>query len=151
MTRKAGMYHYTECGLPSVWLVNGFKRHQTPYGEAMIIENVDDLHRAIGMYLVRWKAHLTGAEFRYLRKELGLSQSRLASTYFGNDAQSIALWEKRSRVPKWADRFLRAIYREHKEGNAQIQELVARLNDLDRHEHERQLFKETSAGWTAAA
>lgn len=145
------MYHYTECGLPNVWLVNGFMPHATPYGEAMIIENVDGLHRAIGLYLVNRKPHLTGAEFRYLRKELGLSQSRLATTYFGNDAQSVALWEKRSRVPKWADRFLRAMYREHAEGNAQIQELVTRLNELDRREHERQVFEDTAEGWRAAA
>lgn len=144
------MYHYTECGLPNVWLVNGFTPHPTPYGEAMVIEDADGLHRAIGMGLVHRKPHLTGCEFRFLRKELDLSQNALAG-YFGNDAQSVALWEKRGRVPKWADRFLRAIYREHMEGNAHIREIVARLNDLDRQDHERQVFEETPEGWRAAA
>lgn len=144
------MYHYTECGLPNVWLVNGFTPRPTPYGEGMEIENVEGLHRAIGTRLVHQKPYLTGCEFRFLRKELDLSQSALAG-YFGNDAQSVALWEKRGRVPKWADRFLRAIYREHMEGNAHIREIVARLNDLDRQEHERQLFEETPEGWRAAA
>ncbi|WP_201779592.1 helix-turn-helix domain-containing protein [Azospirillum thiophilum] len=88
------MYHYTECGLPNVWLANGVKPHATPYGEAMVIENVEGLHRAIGMQLVHRKPYLTGCEFRFLRKELDLSQNALAG-YFGNDAQSVALWEKR--------------------------------------------------------
>ena len=70
---------------------------------------------------------------------------------FGNDAQSVAGWEKRGRVPKWADRFLRAIYREHTEGNAHIRDIVARLNDMDQQEQERQVFEETPEGWRAAA
>lgn len=144
------MYHYTECGLPSVWLANGFTHHDTPYGGATAIENVEGLHRTIGMYLVHRKVYLTGCEFRFLRKELDLSQNALAR-YFGNDAQSVAGWEKRGRVPKWADRFLRAIYREHTEGNAHIRDIVARLNDMDQQEQERQVFEETPEGWRAAA
>lgn len=144
------MYHYTKSGLRNVWLVNGFTPHATPYGEAMVIEDVVGLHHAIGMYLVHRKPYLTGCEFRFLRKELDLSQNALAN-YFGNNAQSVALWEKRGRVPKWADRFLRAIYHEHMEGNANIREIVARLNDMDRRESERQLFEDTSEGWRPAA
>ncbi len=145
------MYHYTECGLPNVWLVNGYRPHETPYGEAMVVEHVEGLHRTIAMALVNRKPHLSGAEFRFLRKELDLSQARLAAHYFGNDAQSVAMWEKRGRVPKWADRFLRALYREHAEGNAHIHEIVDRLNDLDQQDYERQLFEETASGWMAAA
>lgn len=144
------MYHYTESGLPHVWLANGFASHDTPYGAAVVVENVEGLHRAIGLDLVHRKPHLSGSEFRFLRKELDLSQSALAA-YFGNDAQSVALWEKRGRVPKWADRFIRAIYRECMEGNAHIRELVSRLNDLDRQTTERQVFEETPDGWRAAA
>jgi DNA-binding transcriptional regulator YiaG len=144
------MYHYDECGLPNVWLMNGFRAEATPYGEVMIIEDVTGLHRAIGARLVHGKPALTGGEFRFLRKELDLSQNALAG-YFGNDAQSVALWEKRGRVPTWADRFLRAIYREHMEGNAHIREIVNRLNDLDRRHYERQVFEDTPEGWKAAA
>jgi len=144
------MYHYTECGLPNVWLLNGFKKHDTPYGEAIEIENVEGLHRAIGLRLVHREPHLTGTAFRYLRKELDLSQSALAR-YFGNDAQSVALWEKHGRVPKWADRFLRAIYRETMEGNARIREIVGRLNDMDQQEAGRVSFEDTPEGWREAA
>lgn len=144
------MHHYTECGLPDVWLMNGFTPHETPYGDVMAVENVEGLHRAIGMQLIHRTPHLSGAEFRFLRKELDLSQNALAG-YFGNDAQSVALWEKRGRVPKWADRFVRAIYRESTEGNAQHRELIARLNDMDRQARGRQVFEDTPKGWRAAA
>jgi putative transcriptional regulator len=144
------LYRYTECGLPSVWLVNGYRPHQTPYGEAVIVENVAGLHRAIAMNLIAHRARLTGGEFRFLRKELDLSQARLAA-YFGNDAQSIAIWEKRGRVPKWADRLLRALYREYAEGNAHIRETVERLTDADREKSERRVFEDTGAGWIAKA
>jgi DNA-binding transcriptional regulator YiaG len=147
---KRKMHHYTECGLPGVWLVNGFRPHRTPYGDAVIIDNVAGLNRAIGRDLIARKPHLSGAEFRFLRKELNLSQARLA-VYFGNDPQSVALWEKESRVPKWADRFLRALYREHTEGNAHIQEIIDRLADMDEPELDRRLFEERNGGWVLQA
>lgn len=145
------MYHYTECGLPNVWLVDGFKRHDTPYGEAVEVEDVAGLHRAIGLWLITRKPHLTGSEFRFLRKELDMSQSALAAV-FGNDAQSVALWEKRSRgAPKMADRFLRALYRETVDGKAQILEMVKWLNDMDGHEADRLEFTDSPNGWRSAA
>lgn len=41
------------------------------------------------MKLVKERAQLTGAEFRFLRKELGLSQAKLAH-WWGYEAQSVA-------------------------------------------------------------
>jgi len=75
-----------------------------------------------------------------------LSQARLAS-YFGYDAQSVAIWEKTGKVPKWADRFLRALYQEATEGNAHIQEIIDRLNDMDQQEFARQEFEECDGAW----
>lgn len=144
------MLHYTSCGLQNVWLLNGYKREKTSYGPAVAIEDSDGLHRAIALLLVNRKPRLSGAEFRFLRKELDMSQSRLAHV-LGNDAQSVALWEKRGRVPKWADRFLRALYREHAQGNAKIIEMVDRLNDMDRSELQKMRFEETSKGWQSKA
>lgn len=59
--------HYTQCGLPDVWLLNGFCRRETPYGDAVSVENINGLHRAIALYLVKKKAELTGSELRFLR------------------------------------------------------------------------------------
>jgi len=144
------MYHYTECGLPNIWLANGYRTIETAFGKAAQIAHVDSLHRAISLSLVRSKPRLTGSEFRFLRTELDLSQARLAS-YFGYDAQSVALWEKKGKVPKWADRFLRALYREVAEGNAHLQEIIDRLNDLDQQAFARQEFEERDGAWVAHA
>jgi DNA-binding transcriptional regulator YiaG len=81
LAQEAGMYHYTECGLPNIWLANGYRAIETPFWKAAQIAHVDSLRRAISPSLARSKPHLTGSEFRFLRTELDLSQARLAS-YF---------------------------------------------------------------------
>lgn len=144
------MYHYTECGLNNVWLVNGFKDHETPYGKGVAIEDADGLHRVIALGLVNHKPRLSGGEFRFLRKELDLSQAALARV-LGNDEQSVARWEKSGRVPKMGERFLRALYREHAEGNARIREIVDRLNDMDQKAQKKMILEETERGWQARA
>ena len=144
------MYHYTECGLNNVWLVNGFKDHETPYGKGVAIQDADGLHRVIALGLVHHKPRLSGGEFRFLRKELDLSQAGLARV-LGNDEQSVARWEKSGRVPKMAERFLRALYREHAEGNAKIREIVDRLNEMDQKSQHKMILEETEQGWKAKA
>ena len=144
------MYQYTDCGLDNVWLINGYKAWGTPYGEATAVESADQLHRAIALFLVNRKPRLSGGEFRFIRRELYLSQAELAQI-LGNDAQSVARWEKSGRIPRMAERFLRALYREHAEGNAGIRELVARLSDERREGKERLVFEDTEIGWQARA
>src|SRR4051812_470100 len=75
--RRFDMYHYTECGLQKVWLENGYTVTQTPYGKGVSIRNVSGLHRLIGRALSQ-RPGLTGAELRFLRKEMELSQGALA-------------------------------------------------------------------------
>lgn len=144
------MYHYTECGLNNVWLMNGYREYDTPFGKAVAIENAEGLHRTISLQLVNHKPRLSGGEFRFIRKELGLSQKALAGV-LGNDAQSIARWEKSGRVPRMAERFLRALYRERDQGNAQIGELIQRINQLDRTAQKKMLFEDTGQGWESKA
>lgn len=144
------MYHYTTCGLRNVWLANGYDERKTPYGKGVAIGDLEGLHRAIGRWLVANKPRLSGAEFRFLRKELGLSQSALAQM-LGNDEQSVSLWERRGNAPVWADRFLRALYREAIEGSAQIRAMVDRLVELEQDEHERLTFQRARSGWKAKA
>lgn len=143
------MYHYTEIGLQNVWLANGYNVKKTAYGNAVSIENADGLHLAIGRALAR-KSHLTGAEFRFLRKELDLSQSRVAGL-LGTTEQTVALWEKRGKIPKTADRVFRAIYLETIDGNVKLRELIERVADLDRKVDEKLVFQDTDNGWLEAA
>lgn len=145
------MFHYTSCGLRDVWLANGYHAIKTPYGEAVSIEDLEGLHKALGHLLVTYRPKLTGAEFRFLRKELDMSQHRLAEL-LGNSEQSVALWEKKGHVPKWADRFIRLIYIEYTEGNAPIVKLVDGLNQLDQPQtHARLTLEDTEQGWRPQA
>lgn len=132
------MYHYVECGLPNVWLRNGFVVKETAYGEAVAINDVDGLQRAIGLMLAGQDTQLTGAEFRFLRKELELSQESLAGI-FDKSSQAVALWEKNDKVPMMADRLIRGLYLEATTGNAKLMESINHINRLDREIHELSL------------
>ena len=104
------MHHY-ECGLPNVYLRNGYRVIDTPYGRGVAIENVEGLHRAIAATLVRERVHLTGPEVRFVRKFLELTQGQLAAL-LGVEEQSVRRWERLPRVPKPADRAVRLLFLE---------------------------------------
>jgi DNA-binding transcriptional regulator YiaG len=144
------MYHYTDGGLRHVWLVNGYRRHRTAYGPGVSIDALKALHRAIGLWIVQKPKPLTGAELRFLRQELDLSQKRLAEIV-GETAPTVALWERRGRIPKLADRTLRALYRETVEGNARLRDIVRRRTEKDVKEHERATRREARLHGTARA
>lgn len=147
------MYHYTGCGLNNVWLVNGYKRTKTPYGEGVSIENIHGLHRSIAMQLIRSRARLSGPEFRFLRIQLDTAQSALGAIWGVTD-QTIALWEKgKLRVPKWADRYIRFLVQEHITGrNAKVTALLKHLNSLEMVDEEsRWTFEDTDDGWRIKA
>ncbi|HEX9782635.1 MAG TPA: helix-turn-helix domain-containing protein [Opitutaceae bacterium] len=146
------MLKYKESGLRNVWLQNGYTVKNTPYGKAVAIQDVEGLNHLLAKMIAQ-KPRLTGAEFRFLRKELDLSQAALARM-FGCDAQTIALWEKNKvRLPRLADRMLRLIYREHAEGNVKIREIIEREHDMDKKDHDpgKIVLVETDKGWRAKA
>lgn len=143
------MYHYTECGLQNVWLRNGFVKHKTSYGRGVAIQDVHGLHKVIGQALAN-RPRLTGAELRFLRKEMGLSQVALAELV-GTSEQNISLWERRGRMPKLADRMVKLIYIEHSGGNVKVREMIERLNDLDQKTAEKLRFEEFHGDWKEAA
>jgi putative transcriptional regulator len=82
------MYHYRECGLPNVYLVNGYREIETPYGRGVSIEDVEGLHMAIAHALVEEQPSLTGPEVRFIRKLLELTQTQLAAL-LGVEDQSV--------------------------------------------------------------
>lgn len=147
--KKGSMYHYTESGLNNVWLLSGFAIQNTPYGKGVSIENMEGLHRAIATLLVRDKPRWSGGEFRFIRKELDMSQKSLADI-FGKDVQTIARWEKSGRVPKMADRFMRTIFRDHSKGEENIVSLVQRLNELDQKRYQKITLDKRGSNWSPA-
>jgi putative transcriptional regulator len=127
-------YHYTESGLDNVWLESGFTIENHPnYGELVSIKDPRGLHETIGRWITGQPRTLTGAEFRFLRNELDMSQKTLGRV-LGVTEQAIAKWEKsRDRaVPnKSAERLLRLAYINYLDGKPEFSAVIDRITQLD--------------------
>jgi DNA-binding transcriptional regulator YiaG len=86
-------YHYVASGLPNVFLLNGVVEANTSYGPMVTIEDINGLHHAIGLYIIENPEQMTGAEFRFLRKQLELTQVQLGN-YLRVSDQTVANYEK---------------------------------------------------------
>lgn len=143
--------HYTQCGLDDVYLLNGFLRRQTPYGEGVAVEKAEELHEAIAHSLCVDRPFLNGKEFKFLRKQMNLTQAELAQQ-FGSDVQAVARWEKgRARIQGAADRLIRVVYLASRDMDVTASELLEAVAQLDESADERQVFEETPEGWKTAA
>ena len=141
------MYHYTDGGLRNVWLSNGYTKQKTPFGEGVAIRDIDGLTRAICTMLTKRAGVLTGAELRYLRTAgMMLSQPALGKL-MGADGQSVARWEKTSRVPRWADKLARLLYVAHAEGSIPIRRAVERIQTVERLTNQRIVVEELDGRW----
>jgi putative transcriptional regulator len=146
------MYHYLGCGLPDVYLSNGYDLVETPYGKGVTIHDLEGLHDAIGTIIVTNPGGITNHEFKFLRIELGLSQSTLAGL-LGCDEQTIARWEKGKtrEINGAAERILKRVYQEKKAGNAKIAPLMQQLEKWDSTPKQIQkiVAKERGKNWRA--
>jgi DNA-binding transcriptional regulator YiaG len=144
-------YHYTLCGLDDVFLVSGYELTKTPYGDGVVIHNMDDLHRAIAEHLAASKKALTPKEMRFLRHEMDLTQADLGNLLRVSD-QTVARWEKGEfDIPGPADMIVRLLYLERAGARVAVRELAEELRELDDTPAERQVFEETDEGWKLAA
>src|SRR5262249_58672346 len=125
-------YHYTESGLDNVYLIDGYTVHKTPYGKGVSIQNTEGLHRAIGKWLIAQPRPLNGAELRFIRTEMELTQRALAGI-IGAEEQTLRLWEKNRDkfMPATAERLLRALYSEALGNNVHIKRMLEKLAALD--------------------
>lgn len=141
-------YHYTESGLDYVYLVNGYQIHETPYGKGVSIQDTDGLHKLIARLVVSTPKALTGAELRFLRVEMDLSQRNLAAI-IGTEEQNVFRWEKsrKKEIPGPADRLLRGLYSEYAGGDGSIRRMCERLSDLDQIESPVLKVVDTEHGW----
>lgn len=141
------MYHYTLSGLDNVWLANGYTFKQTPYGEAVAIENADELDSIISIGLIQQQDALTAAEFRFLRQQMGMSQSDIGA-FIGVDYQTVARWEKQeSSLPKHADSLIRLLYSGHHAKDISVTSLIKTLNAIDKAKNSRIILKKTADTW----
>lgn len=142
------MYHYKECGLPNVWLENGYKVKQTPYGEAVSVVDADGLQRVLAKNLASKNGRLTGRELWFIRSVLCLSQKNMARL-LGTTEQSLSLWERQGRMPKASEAIARVLAMEHVGGNPNIAELIDRINTVDRMVNQRLVAKERRQSWSS--
>ena len=145
------LFHYRDCGLPNVWL-SGVEAHDTPYGRATAIQGVEKLHRAIGLLIAETNRQMTGAEVRFLRTELDLSQRALAGLL---DVQENTLrrWELgETKIPGPAQRALAGFYVESVDDGGSLRDLMLKLADTDRQLSQLMLrFELHGDDWTPQA
>ena len=86
-------YRYTESGLDTV-IIEGVDLLADDAGdECVTIPNINGLHRAIALGIVTKRSGLTGPELRFLRTEMGLTQSELAALVH-REPLAVSRWER---------------------------------------------------------
>ena len=145
-------YHYTDCGLDYIYLLNGFDEMETPYGRGSAIENVDGLHAAIALDIIMSPHAIRGQEVRFLRAMLNVSQAGLGDIV-GKSRATVARWEgsPRDPIPGEADRLIRLFYALKMAGHKVADRIVELLTQIDELEHSMALFEDTDEGWVARA
>ncbi|MET0935153.1 MAG: helix-turn-helix domain-containing protein, partial [Luteibacter sp.] len=95
---------------------------------------------------------LSGAEIRFLRFHMELSQASLADL-IGITAQTLALWEKgKGTITGPSDKLIRLIVKGHASGQTTIRRAIDGLNRLDAKRHSSRLvLRESGNKWTAVA
>ena len=144
------LFHYVACGLPNVWLENGYEVQEAPHGKTFKIHKLEELHDAIGRAVAEQDELLTGDEIRFLRTELSMSRKALGSS-LGYSPETIKKWESgENTIPKSADILLRALYREYHNENGAVRMLVEAVNHLEKAASQKQemKFKEDAGAWT---
>jgi putative transcriptional regulator len=111
--RLAEPFLYSACGLNYIFLLNGVTIEDTSYGPMVNIENLNGLHHAIGLHIIEKSEPMVGAEFRFLRKQMELTQAELACLMRVSE-QTIANYEKGKTADLGpADPFMRLAYLLH--------------------------------------
>ena len=144
------LYHYTESGLDYVYLVNGFVTRDTPRGQVVSFTNLDDLHRAIGHFIVTERRRLSAPEIRFLRHEIDLSQAALAHL-LGVTERTVARWESGAINPSLsAEAAVRLLYQERAEGHADVSHALHLMTESEGRKNRRLELAEAD-GWAEAA
>jgi DNA-binding transcriptional regulator YiaG len=127
-------YHYKECGLDNIYLMNGFEIEEVDGEEYVSIKAVDKLWKAIGLNLVTSKKILSPKEIRFLRGQMEKTQAEVASLLRVDD-QTVARWEKgKVRLSGTADIAFRLLFLgskvAHPEGGKLLSRWVETLRQM---------------------
>lgn len=145
------MYHYTECGLDNVFLINGFYIESTPYGKSVRFDDPEGLDRLIANQVARKVGKLSGKEIRYIRNYMDMSQVVLADFMAKKDAQPIANWEKESTIIPDTENFLLLhIFRQYLGDRSAYVDMVDELNSRERTTNHEIRLEEQGRKWVCA-
>lgn len=147
MPANSNLYQYKACGLDNVWLVNGFTREMTPYGQSVRLEDEQGLLKALARSIATDKQSMDRKELLFLRKSLGLSQLNLAQL-LGCSDQTVARWEKgKTEIDPAAERLIRLIVLEWLGDGREIKDALKKLAEQDERLHGRRLLHHDQIGW----
>ena len=110
------LYHYRESGLDNVYL-RDIATYRCACGERLVqIPAVERVHDAIAAELLAKPSLLTGSEFRFLRKWVGLTAPELASALGIKTRITISRWENdKAPLTAAADHAMRLLVMRMKE------------------------------------
>lgn len=124
-------FHYTACGLDNIYLTSGYQLREVAGETYVSVRDVEDLHQAIALALVCKRKILAGAEIRFIRKYLDLTQRGLSELLVVSD-QMVARYEKGQTVLTGpADGILRLLVADHAKGKVHIREELKRIRAFD--------------------
>lgn len=131
-------HHYRISGLDDIYLINGFTREMTSDGEVVKIADVEGLHKAIGHRILTESRPLTPREFRFLRKNMDLTQEDLAKR-LKVDVQTVARYEKDQTAIPWpTDMLLRIMFALHIVPPDRRAEFVDEIRAIIKYENSKQ-------------
>lgn len=97
MSGKMITHHFTECGLPNVWI--RCRQVIDNAGEKVfIISRIGLVHKAIAREVVHSYGALNGDEIKFLRSTLGLTPAKFGKLIH-RAPSTVARWERGAAVP----------------------------------------------------
>lgn len=87
------LHRFAGTGLPNVFLKNGYTFDGEGEDQVVAYLDLDGLYEALAATIARRLAPLTGAEFKFLRRRMAMSQEQ-AGAMVGKTNQAVAKWEK---------------------------------------------------------
>ena len=122
------LHHMTGIGLSNVYLLNGFHIENDDGDETITYENIAGLYFEIGRAISSNPFTMRPEEFRFVRKQLEMSQSDVAALFDKSD-QAIAKWEKGLLpVPKAESTLLKIVWLSQNVKASEFKSTVLSLN-----------------------